>query len=199
MDATLKATLQARRVSLLAALGRAESFQAEYDHERDQMEVQLRLAHIEEASSKLEDIQQQLEDDETDDAGKVVHEGIRANFETRLFKIKGFLLSKQRLIPQPRNPSPPQASSTLSGIKLPTITLPEFDGDYQKWLAFHDLFVALIHNNPDLPDVQKFHYLRGVVVGKAAGYIDTYDINAANYQIAWDTLVERYNHRLIKD
>ncbi|XP_039442932.1 uncharacterized protein LOC120423264 [Culex pipiens pallens] len=157
MDATLKATLQARRVSLLAALGRAESFQAEYDHERDQMEVQLRLAHIEEASSKLEDIQQQLEDDETDDA----------------------------------------ASSTLSGIKLPTITLPEFDGDYQKWLAFHDLFVALIHNNPDLPDVQKFHYLRGVVVGKAAGYIDTYDINAANYQIAWDTLVERYNNEYL--
>ncbi|XP_062699286.1 uncharacterized protein LOC134284451 [Aedes albopictus] len=75
----------------------------------------------------------------------------------------------------------------------------QFDGDYNNWLAFHDTFVALIHSNPDVHDIQKFHYLRAALKGEAAQLIESIGISSANYPIAWQTLVSRYaNEYLLK-
>ncbi|XP_058814677.1 uncharacterized protein LOC131678501 [Topomyia yanbarensis] len=78
--------------------------------------------------------------------------------------------------------------------KLPTISLPEFDGDYMQWLAFHDTFLALIHSNSEVPDIQKFHYLRAAVKGEAAQLIESIGISSANYSLAWQTLESRYSN-----
>lgn len=45
-------------------------------------------------------------------------------------------------------------------VKLPTIELPKFKGDYSDWLGFKDTFQSLIHDNVRLNKIQKFHYLR---------------------------------------
>ncbi|XP_055632604.1 uncharacterized protein LOC129773080 [Toxorhynchites rutilus septentrionalis] len=85
------------------------------------------------------------------------------------------------------------------GLKLPTISLPEFAGDYKDWLAFHDTFLALIHTNPEVAEIQKFHYLRAAVKGEAAQLIESISISAANYPLAWEALVKRYaNEYLLK-
>ncbi|XP_055633644.1 uncharacterized protein LOC129773986 [Toxorhynchites rutilus septentrionalis] len=92
-----------------------------------------------------------------------------------------------------------EVSSCLKSLKLPTITLPEFDGNYNEWLAFHDTFFALIHSNQDVPDIQKFHHLKSSVTGEAAQVIESFAISAANYQLAWQALVGRYaNEYLLK-
>ncbi|XP_062715282.1 uncharacterized protein LOC134291500 [Aedes albopictus] len=188
--------LTARRATLLAALGRAEAFATGYDVQRDQAQLPLRLEYLNGVWNNLESVQSQLEDSETTEEGRAYHANVRAEFEPRLFEIKASLISK---LPPPsafgaQVPQPPQVSSTLSGIKLPTISLPEFDGDYMQWLAFHDTFLALIHSNQDVPDIQKFHYLRAAVKGEAAQLIESIGISSANYVLAWDTLKNRYSN-----
>ncbi|XP_058448694.1 uncharacterized protein LOC131428666 [Malaya genurostris] len=186
--------LLSRRDTLLTSLGRAEVFAEEYVAARDESQVPLRLEYITSVWNNLESVQAQLEDNETDQEGKAEHAAVRANFEPRLFQIKASLLSMLTPLPNDRSPQPPRVSSTLSGIKLPTISLPEFDGDYMQWLPFHDTFLALIHSNSDVPDIQKFHYLKAAVKGEAAQLIESIGISSANYLLAWQTLESRYSN-----
>ncbi|XP_039450376.1 uncharacterized protein LOC120429231 [Culex pipiens pallens] len=89
----------------------------------------------------------------------------------------------------------PALLSSLSNVKLPTITLPEFDGDYSKWLTFHDTFLSLIHSSSEISCVQKFHYLRSSLFGEAAGKVANLEISAQGYAIAWETLTKYYNDK----
>lgn len=60
-------------------------------------------------------------------------------------------------------------------------------------MSFRDIYTSLIHHKADLPPVEKFHYLKGCLEGEAKALLDPLKITAANYQIAWDTLLKRYN------
>ncbi|XP_055543280.1 uncharacterized protein LOC129728838 [Wyeomyia smithii] len=157
--------------------------------QRDQSQVPLRLQYLSGIWDGLETVQAQLEDIVDTPEGQAEHAAVRADFESRLFTIKASLTSAAN-----PNPPPSHSSSALSGIKLPTISLPEFDGDYRQWLAFHDTFLALIHSNTDVPDIQKFHYLRAAVKGKAAKLIESIGISSENYALAWQTLEGRYSN-----
>ena len=42
-----------------------------------------------------------------------------------------------------------------SDIKLPSINLPMFDGNYINWRSFEDAFCAFVDKNEGLSDVQK--------------------------------------------
>ncbi|XP_055523135.1 uncharacterized protein LOC129717295 [Wyeomyia smithii] len=187
--------LTTKRATMIAALGRAEAFLVGYSDQRDAPQVPLRLEYINNIWATLNEVQAELEAYADTDEGMAVHEIVRADFESRLFAIKASLITKLPPLPvNPAYPQPPHVSTALSGIKLPTISLPEFDGDYQQWLTFHDTFLALIHNNADVPPIQKFHYLRAAVKGEAAQLIESIAISSANYELAWRTLEGRYSN-----
>ncbi|XP_065078747.1 uncharacterized protein LOC135701754 [Ochlerotatus camptorhynchus] len=77
--------------------------------------------------------------------------------------------------------------------------LQSFDGSINDWLSFRDLYTSLIHEKPDLPDVEKLHYLKGCLAGEAKALIDPLRITKDNHQVAWDTLLKRYNNnKLLK-
>ncbi|KAI8441259.1 hypothetical protein MSG28_014900 [Choristoneura fumiferana] len=61
------------------------------------------------------------------------------------------------------------ASSGLKSnqVKLPRITIPTFSGKYTEWMSFRELFVSLIHNNKEIDNVQKLHYLKANLTGEA--------------------------------
>lgn len=48
----------------------------------------------------------------------------------------------------------------------PKIELPEFNGAYNNWVSFRDLFFETIHNNPTLNKTQKMKYLKSKLKGK---------------------------------
>ncbi|CAI6376545.1 unnamed protein product [Macrosiphum euphorbiae] len=86
--------------------------------------------------------------------------------------------------------------NTESAIRLPPISLPEFDGDYKKWLNYRDTFDSFVHGHKDLSDIQKLHYLKSSLRNEAAQVIESLETTAANYLPAWEQLRERYdNHR----
>lgn len=75
--------------------------------------------------------------------------------------------------------------NNLKGIRLPTIKLPTFDGNYSNWLEFHYTFNSLIHNNEGLNNINKFQYLKLSLTGQAASLIESLEISSNNYDVAW--------------
>ncbi|CAK1603670.1 unnamed protein product [Parnassius mnemosyne] len=82
-----------------------------------------------------------------------------------------------------------------SDTKLPRITIPIFSGDYTEWQSFHDLFLALIHKNDTLEDVQKLHYLKSNLKGDAEVLLRQFAITGENYAEAWSALKRRYDNK----
>nr|CAH7741098.1 unnamed protein product [Callosobruchus chinensis] len=82
----------------------------------------------------------------------------------------------------------------LEGIKLPEIKLPKFDGSYENWMEFRDVFESMINNNIQINNIQKYHYLRASLTGTAQSVIQSFDFTHDNYSIAWSTLCDRFNN-----
>ncbi|XP_061726342.1 uncharacterized protein LOC133531927 [Cydia pomonella] len=130
----------------------------------------------------------------------------REQFESQFF----MLVSTARLLLSPtvqssggRAGSGSAASTSCGGgrhdfVRLPKIDLPHFDGNYQHWLGFRDTYISLIHNNPAINDISKFHYLRASLKSSAALVIQSLDFSSDNYHKAWQLVSERYdNPRLL--
>ncbi|XP_053687160.1 uncharacterized protein LOC128736697 [Sabethes cyaneus] len=179
-----------------------DEFLVNYAPDEHQYEVPLRLERLEKLNEAFEMIQSEYEQLDDSEQFLIANMECRAKIEEQYIRIKASLISK---MPQPvpvhvaqTSASEPQLiPSGLANVKLPTITLPEFDGDFNNWLTFHDTFVSMIHASTEISCVQKFHYLRAALKGEAANLIQSITITAANYSVAWDTLVKRYSNKAI--
>ena len=61
---------------------------------------------------------------------------------------------------------PPVAATptvTRAAVKLPHLTLQQFDGELMNWIPFWDSYKAAVHDNGTLSEVEKFNYLRGLL------------------------------------
>lgn len=83
-------------------------------------------------------------------------------------------------------------SNSKPSVRLPVMDLPKFDGDYDKWENFRDMFLALIHNDESIDNIQKFYYLTSALTAVAAKVIKSIKITSDNYQLAWDLLKSRF-------
>jgi len=80
-------------------------------------------------------------------------------------------------------------------VKLAPLNIPVFSGNYENWTSFHDMFLALIHTNTSLMDIQKFFYLKSSLEGNALQVIKSLETTAENYETAWTTLINRYSNK----
>lgn len=63
------------------------------------------------------------------------------------------------------------SDGSSSTVKLLTISLPQFRGDFEEWIELYNTFNSLIHNNASLNEIQKFNYFRSSLKNKAAQFI----------------------------
>ena len=82
-------------------------------------------------------------------------------------------------------------------LKLPKLELPKFDGDVLKFQNFGGQFEAAVHDNDNVPAVQKFTFLRSVLEGFAYHTIEGFEVTSANYQHAVDALKHRFGRKRI--
>ncbi|XP_044757741.1 uncharacterized protein LOC123315902 [Coccinella septempunctata] len=97
--------------------------------------------------------------------------------------------------------SSPVAAPSSSSVELPIprVELPCFSGKIEVWPGFIALFDALVHQNTSLAPVQKFHLLSSAA-GAAASVISGFEMNSANYPLAYQALHSRYqNPRRLAD
>lgn len=78
---------------------------------------------------------------------------------------------------------------------MPKIELPVFSGSYDDWYFYQDTFEKLIHINNSLSEIEKFHYLRSSLKGKAAEIIKSIETTTDNYNEAWAAIKERFDNK----
>ena len=83
------------------------------------------------------------------------------------------------------------SSDHANYVTLPKIELPHFKGDVLNWQSFWEQFSVTVDNS-DLPDVQKFSYLKSLLEGDARQCIEGLSLNAEHYKTACVILKERF-------
>ena len=87
----------------------------------------------------------------------------------------------------PASSPPPKKTA-----KLPKLEVKKFSGRIQEWQEFWDSFESAIDKNESLAAVDKFAYLRSLVVEPARSTIAGFSLTSANYTAAVEVLKKRY-------
>ncbi|KAI5632969.1 hypothetical protein NE865_14306 [Phthorimaea operculella] len=164
-------------------------------------EISLRLANTESLLQEFESVQLEIEsyleeDEMSDDELE--------QFQTRYYSIVALAKhlsqddaesSKSSHHSSSSFKSLPKNNYANNAVKLPTISLPSFDGSVENWLEYRDTYLSLIHNNDMLGAIQKFHYLRSSLTGSALQVIKSLEFSETNYATAWELLEGRFNNK----
>ncbi|XP_049876854.1 uncharacterized protein LOC126374328 [Pectinophora gossypiella] len=168
-------------------------------------ELQLKLSRFQELFVKFDDIQSKIEIYATNIEEQMLERDKIEDCFCKLISLAQNICDQYNVVEEVRHPRSESghgschSSNNNCNIKLPTIKLPTFDGNYLKWLEFHDSFDTLINKNDSVPNINKFHYLRSSLEGAAAVVIKSIEFTANNYNYksAWNLLCERFNNKRI--
>ncbi|XP_024887995.1 uncharacterized protein LOC112464936, partial [Temnothorax curvispinosus] len=120
-------------------------------------------------------------------------DSIRRDFDEMRFAVIG---RYERFVGADRVAAPvPQAPAQTSSVKLPKISLPQFSGDLTLWPSFIALYNISIHENRNVPTIEKYQYLISCLKGEALNVVKNILLSADNYAIAYDALISRYQNK----
>ena len=92
----------------------------------------------------------------------------------------------------------PATSQPNMRVRLPKLDeAKRFNGKIEEWQEFWDCYQSSIHSNTALSSVDKFSYLRGLLGGAAKIAIAGLALTTANYQVAIDSLKERFGKAIV--
>ncbi|KAI5637046.1 putative peptidase (DUF1758) domain-containing protein [Phthorimaea operculella] len=164
-------------------------------------EISLRLANTESLLQEFESVQLEIESYLEEDE---ISDDELEQFQTRYYSIVALAKHLSQDDAESSKSSHHSSSSLKSlpknnyannAVKLPTISLPSFDGSVENWLEYRDTYLSLIHNNDMLGAIQKFHYLRSSLTGSALQVIKSLEFSETNYATAWELLEGRFNNK----
>ncbi|KAH7986454.1 hypothetical protein HPB52_024962 [Rhipicephalus sanguineus] len=92
-------------------------------------------------------------------------------------------------------PPGPVRTPRYRSVALPTLQVPTYAGDLRQWQEFWDHYSATIHENTELPPIEKFKYLLTYLTGAAKRAIEGIRLADNNYEIAVITLKERFGRQ----
>ena len=78
---------------------------------------------------------------------------------------------------------------------LPTMTLPRFDGNIEKYTEFIDSFEAAIRNHPEVEDVEKFILLKSHLDPPASGLLEGFSTTNDDYEEAIKLFKDTYGNK----
>ena len=151
-----------------------------------------------------EEVQRILSDDETAFLADVEECQIRmgqmrefVHAGERVLREIGEAASSERSFLSRLNQVQTPSYSKPTGVKLPTIALPTFEGDPLKWTPFWDIFKSTIHSCPGIAPSQKFSYLQGQLRGEAKRLIAGFPATDTYYDEAVELLEKTYGRPYI--
>lgn len=188
-----------KRGQVKGKLTRFNSFLESLSENSNLTQLKLRMQKLENILTEFEEIQAQIEEHDLSDSQEE-----RESFETLYYElaaqgedyIRNNTPSQSSIASNHSNTSPnTNTASQQIQVRLPSIDLPTFNGRYEDWFTFSETFIALIHNNESLNDVQRFHYLRSALKGDASQVILSLELTSSNYSVAWSLLEGRYKNK----
>ncbi|XP_058840265.1 uncharacterized protein LOC131695765 [Topomyia yanbarensis] len=172
---------------------------------RSKLELLLEDVEVQKHAKSDPDLKQEALEHMDDENDRIMQE-----FRDRFYALKAALVTLlPHFLPPPTPPSQRGPHSSIAGddvfgvhptptfskVKLPEIRLPSFSGKIFEWVTFRDTFQSLIHNNPQLTDMDRFTYLRSSLSGDALQEISSVGLSAVNYNVAWEMLANRYENK----
>ncbi|XP_043502762.1 uncharacterized protein LOC122524512 [Polistes fuscatus] len=188
--ATKLATTNCPMAILKGQLTRFENFMSNINDDTTSFDIKARFDKMPQIYNKFLEIQ------ETSTSSTSLQE-----FEDRYFRLQAQFEAKLHnlSIQVPSFSANDSRSSNVSRSeprnKLPPISLPKFEGLVSQWYSFHDTFISLVHNDPNIDNIKKFHYLKSCLTAESSNIIDSIPVTADNYESAWKSLVDRYNNK----
>ena len=92
----------------------------------------------------------------------------------------------------------PVADSTSTGVKLPKLEVPTFDGNLLNWKQFWGQFCASVHDRTSLSDAEKLVYLQNALKdGSAKNAIEGLSRSGEHYAEAIGCLKSRFGLRTL--
>ena len=197
-ESRIKAILQ-KRTSLKRCLTQLEN--AIEEIEPDKGVVKHRFNHIKEAIQTYENLHDDWSVSNPDDERLKEFDSIQDRYFKIASKVDKILdaVSLNETVSIAANASiVTETNRNRPFLKLPDANVPQFSGDYCKWLTFKNTFNSMIHSRKDLSNEDKFIYLQTALKGDALAKISSYDVSAENYDKAWNFLVKSYEiHKII--
>ncbi|GFX21663.1 uncharacterized protein TNCV_1400771 [Trichonephila clavipes] len=189
MDAERAAVLRGRAK---AALTRTKNFIDKSDQTFDKNDIR----------NKLEKLELTYTEFDKADAALPIESSEMEEFETKYYETKAKLqnilenLSVRTYVYNDNSDVFENVSNMKSSnFKLPKINIERFSGDYKDWPSFKDLYVSLMHDNMCLSNIQKFQYLRGLLLSEPTNIIKHIPITETDYNEAWEKLLARYDKK----
>ncbi|GFW85020.1 uncharacterized protein TNCV_1612691 [Trichonephila clavipes] len=189
MDAETATMLRGR---VKAALTRTINFIDKNDQTFDKNDIRIKLEKLELTYTEFD----------TADAVLPIESSEMEEFETKYYETKAKLQNilenlSVRTYAYNDNSDVFENVSNMksSNFKLPKINIERFSGDYKDWPSFKDLYVSLVHDNMCLSNIQKFQYLRGLLLSEPANIIKHIPITETAYNEAWEKLLARYDKK----
>ncbi|XP_058816783.1 uncharacterized protein LOC131680079 [Topomyia yanbarensis] len=184
--------LHAKRAYIVGSIDLIRDFDENFDPSKS-AEIPFRLERLDKLMEELEYVETELDSLR---CGDPISSDTRAEFQTLHFRLKGSLSSKRCAPPEMLLPTVVNDASNLSsGVRLPELKLPEFNGNPEDRAGFHDLFKAMIHDNTSLSNIQKLHYLRACLKGDAARIVCSLPIASTSYTVAWKMIIDRFEDK----
>ncbi|GFU76788.1 integrase catalytic domain-containing protein [Trichonephila clavipes] len=182
-----------RKAHLLGQITRIRNSLENVDSPLNQVELRTKVASLSEVKAKIDKLRTEsyrvLSDEELMD--------FEASLDTMEVDADNLEVSLNTLLEFSNvNTSELSVKNDFANynVKLPSINLPEFSGQYIDWLQFKSQFVSLIHDNTCLSDSQKLYYLQSALKGHAKQLQTVND----SYSSLFEALEGRYeNKRLI--
>ena len=188
---------------IINQLNRYDNFLDNVNSEHDVVELKYRLTRIKPLLDELDKLQIIIESLENSSTGQTDEESTsseplsdpREQYESLYYRVitrSQHLISKfqpdsQRSV----SPNPNLQPTNNIQVKLPTLEIPNFDGEITQWPNFYNTFESLIHENKTLSDVQKLQYLKSCLKKEAGNIISDLCINNENYKVALELLKKR--------
>nr|XP_012147360.1 PREDICTED: uncharacterized protein LOC105663391 [Megachile rotundata] len=199
---TIKLMKNRRRTFKAQITMLSKALETYQDSTKERLKLRERVERLRKQFDTFNEIQDELGLIENFEQTEAEREAVTEQFDEAIATALTLLQEAERVTTQQpsteirvANESPsPSTSSTAIGVHLPKIDLPKFDGRLEKWIAFKDAFQTMIHAHTGLSDIQKLHYLRLSLSGKAESAIESFTISEDNYRATWDQLIETYDN-----
>ncbi|GFX63420.1 uncharacterized protein TNCV_3620231 [Trichonephila clavipes] len=155
-----------RKAHLLGQITRIRNSLENVDSPLNQVEIRTKVASLSEVKAKIDKLRTEsyrvLSDEELMD--------FETSLDTMEVDVDNLEVSLNTLL-ESSNVDTSELSVKNDfvnyNVKLPSINLPEFSGQYIDWLQFKSQFVSSIHDNACLSDSQKLYYLQSALKGHA--------------------------------
>lgn len=133
----------------------------------------------------------------------------RSIMEDKYFSLVSGITKCIQSLSKSQSPTPSESKNSHPGsqasnnnlppisVKLPDIKIQVFAGDVREFESFFQLFDALIINNSQLTNIQRFIYLKGYLKGEPLHLIDSLNLTHDNFDIALGILKSRYENKIV--